>query len=261
MSTLSWGASLDRLLVETPVKEEPVYMETKARDLRNILIELFGQGHKLDTEDGRAAILTRMWDWLMELQGCSVPPMRGGGDAFAAQVMLWFDSSGRVSTAAKHRDEQQKILDAKEKQAAAAVAKALANVAQQAVSSSADNDAKEKLTKALAERMSAWKATQLMQVQKNAAAAEEQLQAALEVLRTQAMELAAHVQSECASSAPLSEDALVALMMKEVEAEMRQLDLADKPTGGAAETGGTLEETVCDKAPEQPSGLQGLKKS
>ena len=244
--------------METPEKEEPVYMETKAMDLRHILIELFEQGHKPDTEDGKAAILDRMWDWLMELQGCSVPAIRGGGDAFAAMVMTWYETFGRVAAATKHRDEQRKVVEAKEQQADAAVVKALASVAQQALSSSAGSEATEKLRQQLAEKMAAWKVGQLVQPKSNAASAEEQLRGALDLLRRKALELALHVQAEHARSAPLSEDALVALMMKQVEAEMKQLDLADKT--GAAETGGTSDTTAQDKAPKHPAGGQGPNK-
>ena len=249
MSTLPWGASLDRLIAETPVKQGDYSMETRAAELRTLLMDWFAQeSQDMKEPERESAILDKMRQWLMELQGCSFPPLRPDATTFAVLVMRWYETAGKVTAAAKSVDEQKEALNVKTSHAEAAVRSALSNIAMRAAST--DPDARKQLVAGVASKMAAWKHSQLQPMEKQKELAEEQLKKSLQLLKQQALEVATAVQEDFKKAVPQTEEEIMKLLLEEVNAHMQELDLSTA-AGTAAGTGETLDPTASAESSSQ----------
>ena len=230
MPTLSWGASFESLLADTPQKEMPFVLASLAEELKHKLFEAFSAGSS--PANDMPSLCEVVVEWLAETAGSSFKPLpddAGEMAKIAMELLQLHDKAGGMAKAlrAQEKDMRMKMLNADE-----AVSKALLAVIQQGSTAAHAASASQ-----VTERMAVWKkglqdgaAAKVEAAKKAAAASLLELEAGMKSIVK-----FAHA-SFCASQ-PKSDDDMLAAMMVQVQKHMQQLEVSSRAAG----TGGTMQ--------------------
>ena len=249
MPTLSWGASLDSLLADTPQKEMPFVFGTLVEDVKACLNEAFSSG--TTPADDMPSLCELVLNKLAEFAGSTFEALPGDAGDMAKELMRCLQLHERAGTAAKALRAEEKEMRGKMANADQAVAKALQSVIQQSsVSASAAGSQ-------VAEKMAFWKKGIQDAAAKKVAAAEADSAAALKEFEEGMKNLVRCAHAAFLAGQPKSQDELLAAMMEQVAQHMQQLEVGESGAG----TGGTRHAAyvVQDVTMEKPAGATQAK--
>ncbi|CAE7403183.1 unnamed protein product [Symbiodinium sp. CCMP2592] len=250
MTTLTLGRSytLDSMLMDTPVTPSgPVFLPEQALVLQNKLFTAFGDGADENDSQSKLDLADLVVDWIREMQAVEVVHPGPGDDEFSNVARKSIDDWGTVCSLVKTREALRQQNKVKMEHVEQAVAKALAQVVQTGLAGVSSHSS------AITSKMAAWKKGIQDEGVRQLAAADEQINEAVQKAEATVASLLRLARSLYDRDRPKSEDEVVAAMMLQVEQHMESLALSG--CGAAAGTGGTTQASpmdVCSAQEERP---------
>ena len=230
MPTLSWGASMESLLAETPSRQTPIVLETMAEELRKSLCEALAAGHNMT--ENMPMLCELVVAWLAETAWSNFEPLPATATDMSKKAMWCLQCHEKAGTAAKAVLKEQTDMNAKLANADQAVAKALQAVIQQGGSATSPATAQQ-----VTEKMAVWKKGVRDGAMEKVAAAQAVARATMKEMEDAIRGLVVCAHQSFQANQPPTEDDMLTAMMEQVQMHMQQLEVSS----GGGGTGGTIQ--------------------